>query len=80
MMEIVTAAMRKREGGVLLPDAGELTGEVRQLVRDRVHDLAFALDARRTGKSRTDALWAHKASSPVSSRPRRGVSCIRYLR
>lgn len=45
MMEFVAATVRQREGAVLVADAGELAGEVRQLVRDQVHDVALTLDA-----------------------------------
>jgi hypothetical protein len=45
MMEFVAAPVRQRETVVALADASEFGRQVRQLVRDQMHDLALTLDA-----------------------------------
>ena len=45
MADLVAAAVRQREAGLALADAGEIGGEVAQLLGDEMDDLALALDA-----------------------------------
>lgn len=43
-MEFIGAAVRQRKTSFLRSDAGQLTGIIREFVRDDMRDVAFALD------------------------------------
>jgi hypothetical protein len=45
VMEFVAASVRQREADVPVTDAGQVGGQVGQLVGDKVYDIALPLDA-----------------------------------
>ena len=78
MADLVAAAVRQREVGVALADAGKLGGEVGHPLRDEMDDLALALDAaarppscwptgRCGGCARTACGQTTRLAMPVSS-------------
>ena len=51
VMELSPRAVRQREGRIPFPNAGELSGQVSQLLRNQMNDLALALFAATHGNN-----------------------------
>ena len=45
MMKLIASPVRQRKCLVAVPDAGEIRRQIRQPVRNQMHDIPFPLDA-----------------------------------